>query len=209
MEPFDWRAFLERWSREWLEDEWAVEQLPPEVVASGWLGYPGATEEQLAQLESYLERALPPSYRAFLKVSDGWRWVTDDIDHLWSTEEIGWFAVRNQESIDGWMHTTAANPLPDADYFVYGDEQNSGFFRAQYLQTAVQISEWDDSDIYLLNPEVVTPEGEWEAWLVQTWLPGVQRYRSFQELMQAEHDSFLESRQHEWVFNGDVADETL
>lgn len=205
MDPFDWRGFLEEWSRERLEDNEAdSEQFPPEVVASGWLGSPSATEQQLSQLESYLERTLPPSYRAFLSVSNGWRWGTYNLDQLWPAEEIDWFAVRNQNFIDEWMKSSAAQPLPDAEYFVYGDEQTHELFRAQYLQTALQISDWSGDAICLLNPEVVTPEGEWEAWLFLTWLPGVERYRSFQDLMQAEHEGFLRSRQHEWVFDGDM-----
>ncbi|HEY3110361.1 MAG TPA: hypothetical protein VGL23_16490 [Chloroflexota bacterium] len=41
---------------------------------------------------------------------------------------------------------------------------------------------------------MVTPEGEWEAWFFANWYPGASRYRSFWELMQAEHASFLELR---------------
>jgi hypothetical protein len=33
----------------------------------------------------------------------------------------------------------------------------------------------------LLNPEIVTPEGEWETWFFANWLPGATRYRSFAE----------------------------
>lgn len=44
-----------------------------------------------------------------------------------------------------------------------------------------------DAAIYVLNPQIVTPEGEWEAWLFADWLPGAARYRSFQDLMQAEY----------------------
>ena len=51
-----------------LEDE-----IAPEVIASRWLGYPGATEEQIMNLETRLGRKLPPSYRAFLKASNGFR----------------------------------------------------------------------------------------------------------------------------------------
>jgi len=42
------------------------------VVASGWLGFPGATEAETAAAEAHLGVTLPPSYRAFLRVSNGW-----------------------------------------------------------------------------------------------------------------------------------------
>ena len=56
----------------------------------------------------------------------------------------------------------------------------------------LEISDESDSAIYLLNPEVVTAEGEWEAWLFANWLPGASRYRSFAELMEAEYRTFRE-----------------
>jgi hypothetical protein len=63
------------------------------------------------------------------------------------------------------------------------------------LRTALEISDWGDSAICLLNPQVVTPEGDWEAWFFANWLPGANRYRSFWELMQAEYAGFLELRE--------------
>jgi hypothetical protein len=81
--------------------------------------------------------------------------------------------------------------LSDEEYFVYGEEQDSVMFRTEYLQTALQISEEGDSAVYLLNPLVVTPEKEWEAWFFANWLPGATRYRSFRDMMQAERESFL------------------
>ena len=66
----DWRSFLETWSRELIEAG-ASPDLPTEVVESGWLGFPGATDEQLSLAEARLGIGLPPSYREFLAVADG------------------------------------------------------------------------------------------------------------------------------------------
>ena len=74
---------------------------------------------------------------------------------------------------------------------VYGDHQDPARFRQEYLETALEISAEGDSAIYLLNPKVTSPEGEWEAWFFANWLPGASRYRSFWEMMVAEHESFL------------------
>jgi hypothetical protein len=190
METFDWHSFLAQWSWEWLEDdETAIEDIPSEVIVSRWLGYPGATEAQIAQAEKRLDTTFPPSYRAFLKVTNGWRWV-NFIERLWSTEDVEWLAVRNQGLIDGWMGTLNAEPISDDVYFQYGNKQNSGLFRAQYLQTALEISKHNDGALFLLNPQVITPEGEWEAWFLASWYPGAVRYRSFQEMMQVEYKSF-------------------
>jgi hypothetical protein len=207
MSSFDWESFLKRWSQEILESIGSDrEKLPPEVIESQWLGYPGATEEEIAQAEARLDTKLPPSYRAFLKVTNGWRQTTPFINRLWSTEDIEWFTVRNQS----WLNALQArleqssselpnSSLPhasiaDEEYFVYGGEQDCSKIRVEYLQTALEISQRGEAAIYLLNPQVVT-EGEWEAWFLGDWLPGADRYRSFQEMMQAEYENFLELRE--------------
>lgn len=89
-----WTALLTRWSKAILAVEEYRARLPPEGVASGWLGYPGATEAQIAQLETRLHTSLPPSYQTFLRVANGWRMTGPFIDHLWSAEEVEWHAVR-------------------------------------------------------------------------------------------------------------------
>lgn len=72
-----------------------------------------------------------------------------------------------------------------AEYFVYGEEQDCVYLRREYLQTALEInSDSGDGDIYLLNPQIITADGEWEAWHFGNKLPGAIRYRSFYEMMQ-------------------------
>jgi hypothetical protein len=189
---FNWQAFLAQWSRDLLQDPSIVAQLPDDVVASAWLGYPGATEEQIAALEAHLGTRLPPSYRAFLAVSNGWRMTTSFIYRLWSTDEVEWFAVRNQDWIDAYVDASDdLPPVTDEEYFVYDEAQAGGAFRVEYLQSALEISGTGDSAMYLLNPEIVTPEGEWEAWFFATWSPGASRYPSFHALMQAEYQDYL------------------
>lgn len=192
MDPFDWHTFLAQLSAEALRDPEIVdyEHLPDEVLASGWLGYPGATDEEIARAEARLEITLPPSYRALLKVSNGWRHVPPFITRVWSTDEIEWFAVRHQGWIDSWL-STGDRPVSDGDYFIYGPGQSAVVFRKQYLQTALEISDYGDACIWLLNPQVVNDDGEWEAMFLAGWLPGVQRYRSFQEMMQGAFEDYL------------------
>lgn len=202
LDAFDWAAFLEQWSRIVLARSDAREHLLPEVVTSGWLGYPGATEEQIAFAEARLGTRLPPSYRAFLAVSNGWRFIDGGISKLWSTSSIEWFTVRHQDWIDAWMDGLEQAikeygeiaPVTDEEYFIYGGEQDTTLtFRAEYLPTALEISpnEPDDSAIYLLNRQSVTPSGEWEAWFFADWLQGAHRYQSFQVMMQAEFEATL------------------
>jgi len=169
MGAFDWRGFLEQWSKELLRDPGVVAGLPDDVIASGWLGYPSATEEQIVEVEDHLGVTFPPSYRAFLRVSNGWRRLTPFIDRLWSTEDIEWFSVRNQEWID--ISNEDAVSVSDEEYFVYGEEQTPITMRDDYMRTALEISDVGDSAVYLLNPQVVTEDGEWEAWFLARGCP--------------------------------------
>ena len=215
MSTFDWERFLRQWSQELLRsmgDE--LSQLPSEVIESGWLGYPGATEEQITQTEARLGKALPPSYRAFLKVTNGWFQTTPLIDKLWSTEEIEWFSVRHQNWIDAFLEQyqdryptvseaqlesnahLGGSSVSDEEYLVYGEAQDCSKLRVEYLQTALEISDVGESAVYLLNPQVITDEGEWEAWFFGDWLPGADRYPSFRAMMQAEYENFLELREN-------------
>ena len=204
MKSFDWTTFLQQYNAELLSSEHVAEVVRhldedgnlAAAVQAGWLGCPGATDEELTQTEQRLDVSLPPSYRAFLATSNGWRCPSTSIPRLWAAEEIERLAVTDPNVIDGWSEHT--EPVGDADYCVYGDQQQPHNFRPEYLKRALQISEKEiaGSAVYLLVPDVVTPEGEWEAWMLAHWLPGAKRYRSFKELMEDERQSFLHSEVH-------------
>ena len=189
---FNWRDFLERFSRRLLEDDTIRAEQSQETLNSKWLGFPGASMQEISNVEDRLGVSLPPSYREFLQVSNGWRNSGACIYRVWSTPEIAWFKKRHQAWVDAY---TGQAPMiqptvSDQDYFVYGEEQDPITFRVEYLQTALEISAVGDASIYLLNPKVVTAEGEWEAWFFANWLPGATRYPSFRELMEAEYRNF-------------------
>lgn len=208
MNSFNWEKFLRQWSRDLLESiEDVHEELPAEVIKSGWLGYPGATKEQISLTETRLGIALPPSYREFLQVTNGWLQTTPFIYKIWSTEEIEWFAVRHQAWIEAFVERYGDNcrnslqpqlitpSISDEEYLIYGDTQDCSKLRLDYLSTALEISDRGESAIYLLNPQIIAEDGEWEAWFFGNWLPGADRYKSFREMMQAEYEHFLELRE--------------
>lgn len=208
MNIFDWREFLRQWSQEILasmNDQ--LNQLPTDVIESGWLGYPGVSESDIIRTEARLQRKLPPSYREFLKVTNGWRQTTPFIHRMWSIEEVEWFSVRHRDWMEKFIsehnefrqiHTHRNNgtsfyeEIPDSEYFIYGEQQDCSRLRIEHLRTALEISDKGESSIYLLNPQIVTDNGEWEAWFFGDWLPGADRYRSFEEMMRAEYSIFLE-----------------
>jgi hypothetical protein len=189
-----WKSLLTQWSSEVLDLKEYREGLPSSVVEARWLGYTGATEEQISEVESRLHITLPLSYRTFLEVTNGWRLVGSSRYNLWSIDQIDWLFVRNQSFIDMWIEKEGASrmpPISDEEYFLYGDGQNSVNIRGEYLKNALQISEWENSAIFLLIPQV-NFDGEWEAWFYANWLPGAERYRSFGDLLQTEYEVFHE-----------------
>ncbi|MFE6662135.1 SMI1/KNR4 family protein [Streptomyces sp. NPDC057697] len=189
--PHPWRELLQRWSDEWLDpirhEQERHEPFPAAIRAARWLGAPGATPEELTALEQRLHTALPPSYREFLRTTDGWLDTTTDIARLLPTREIGWLRDLAPELIGD----DEPDDIPDEQYDVYGDQQQPWAIRTAYLNDMLKISHTPDSgDVYLLNPHIRTPDGEWEAWYLAHWLPGAVRYRSFWDLMNDEYRTF-------------------
>jgi hypothetical protein len=95
---FDWRPFLLRWSGEWadsLTDGETRGEDDEDARQARWLGLPSASEERIAAMEERLGRRMPPSYREFLKVSDGWRHAGGFVWLLAGTENAHW---HNNES---------------------------------------------------------------------------------------------------------------
>jgi hypothetical protein len=187
MNETSWKSFLTEYNRELMSYEEVVERLPSELIKAEWLGYAGATESEIAATEKRLATHLPPSYRSFLKVSNGWRFPSVSIFDLRSVAKLTWFREQNQAWIDAYADPSAElPPISDKEYFVYGEKQDCVNFRREYLQTALQISEVGDVAVVLLNPNVVAADGEWETWFFANWLPGAVRYRSFGDWLTAE-----------------------
>ncbi len=135
-------------------------------------------------MEARLGVSLPETYKGFLRCSNGFSGFGMNPLHLRPVEEIDWFAAEQQDWIDIWTDAHAGGPtVPDEDYFVYGDAQDCVNLRVAYLRSALQISDVSEGAVYLLNPQVKSDTGEWEAWFFANWLPGAARFRSFRDLV--------------------------
>ena len=102
-DSFDWRAFLEEFSRELLEEERIRSGLTDEVVRSGWMGFEGASEGEIQDLERRLGIGLPQTYRRFLSVSNGWRTLGIYQPGLSSTSKVEWFRDHHLNVIATWQ----------------------------------------------------------------------------------------------------------
>lgn len=179
----DWRNFLARWSEEWADAHGDVEELSPDDVAAWqgrWLGVDPATEADVAAMENRLGRAMPPSYREFLRVSDGWRHAGAFVWKLVSTREAHW-------------HDDAMGLGEDFDEF-WGEEDNPEEVRAQVglWSRALQLDVESDITFVLLDPQDVGPDGEWAVRVWASWRAegDPERYPSFAAFMVAMHQEF-------------------
>ncbi|MEH1937938.1 MAG: SMI1/KNR4 family protein [Nostoc sp.] len=80
MKKTQWENRIREWSQKRIEiflEDYDEERLSPEVRKSGYLGYPGATEEEIVATEARLNVTFPPSYREFLKASNGLRPISE------------------------------------------------------------------------------------------------------------------------------------
>jgi hypothetical protein len=103
----EWRAFLDEHNTSIFESAFvraAIEEdrqvVSPERWEAGWAGAEPVGEEAIVAVEERLGVRLPPLYRNFLKVSDGWEFM-GPID-LFPLERIGWFTDLEDELIDAW-----------------------------------------------------------------------------------------------------------
>ncbi|WP_336207705.1 SMI1/KNR4 family protein [Nonomuraea sp. LPB2021202275-12-8] len=132
-------------------------QPPPE-----WLGATGAGEAELARHEERFGMRLPPSYREFLQVSNGWDEESCSCLRVLPLAEVGWI-----RDIAPYMA-------------VWGDS----------VGDMLCISEDVDGQVCLLNPHVVGADGEWQAFDLAAWRPGEIEYRSFWDLMTGMYPEF-------------------
>ena len=198
MVQYPWRELLTAWSREilvsrefasdltWLRSEYP-DSYTPDVLSSGWLGYPGATDDEIAAAEKRLGVTLPPDYREFLQVSNGWRWINSFIPRIWPVQEIEWLRVSDPDILEGW------DAGWDYGREIYGGGGADELYEQQYLASTFRISdiEYGGTAMLLLNPSMASAAGEWEGWFFAHWVPGADTYPSFWSLMNDMHETFL------------------
>jgi hypothetical protein len=92
------------------------------------------------------------------------------VPRLRSADEIGWYGDLDAASAATWAE------------FAEADQPISR------LAGCLQVSDVElvGTAVYLLDPTSRGPDNEWEAYLLAHWVPGVDRYPSFIELMNAQ-----------------------
>lgn len=194
-ESFDWHEFLGRWQAEWLPrtdaDEEAHADPHADVDDGGQVAVrpgpgparPGAKEPAIAAAEERLGRRLPPSYRQFLALSDGWHVdQTAGVYRLGGAADIDWF--KDPYDMSALYEQNLGDHPREEDVVLAGMWQ-----RALRLET--------DSDMShaLLDPGDSDTDGEWALYVYKGWSGEFpDRYPSFRAYMEAMYRGFHRDR---------------
>ncbi|MFK0024114.1 SMI1/KNR4 family protein [Streptomyces sp. NPDC090798] len=184
---FDWRTFLLKWSGEWadsLPDGETQSEDDETARRESWLGFPAASEQRIAALEERLGRRMPPSYREFLKVSDGWRHAGGFVWLLAGTDDAHW---HNNES--GLADIFEEYLDDDA-----GPEERR---EADIWRRGLQLDVESDITHILMDPKDVDEEGEWAVYSWASWRAAPpERHANFLEFMRDMYREFHSLRAH-------------
>ncbi|MFB6849021.1 SMI1/KNR4 family protein [Streptomyces sp. NPDC056373] len=184
---FDWRSFLLRWSGEWADSltEDTTRGAEDEAARqTRWLGFPPASEERIAALEGRLGRRMPPSYREFLAVTDGWRHAGGFVWLLAGTESAHW-------------HADASGLAGMFEEYLGEDAGPEERREADIWRRGLQLDVESDATYVLMDPEDVDEDGEWAVYTWASWRaesPG--RHASFAAFMRDAYREFHSLRSH-------------
>lgn len=98
MTTYDWINLLSNWSHVLLTSPLA-RHVPTGIIRNGWLGYAPAEAATLLQAEQRLQCNLPPTYREFLQVSNGWGLYTANMQRLVPIEQVTWTKVGRRPAL--------------------------------------------------------------------------------------------------------------
>jgi len=160
--------------------------MSPEILAAHWCGRPPASEELLLTAERRLGAHLPPSYRSFLSVANGWYPFGSFIEQLLPVSEVDWLRNADPDALAGIQECYQEDEISDQEYLDYETDKHMVALRHRYYPDCLLVgTSWGGGgELVLLNSRIVFPNGEWEALFFANWLPGNWRYRSFRELVE-------------------------
>ncbi|MEU6132783.1 SMI1/KNR4 family protein [Saccharopolyspora sp. NPDC047091] len=168
----EWHGFLRAHSAAHLASRMLRELVADGRIAvseqqrrTGWLGREPATEDAVQAAEERLGCALPPSFRNFLLVSDGWSESGDELHGLFRLDGVGRFEDLRAELMDAWA---------DLDFFA--DE-------LAVLRRSLLIADHEDGVYWVLSPDSGDADGGWTACVWDTADGAPAKYRTFGDLV--------------------------
>ena len=188
----EWVPLLERLNAVMIRSKQFAGERMEEVISEGsWCGRPPATESDICAAESRLGVRFPPSYRSFLSVSNGWRIFNSFVEQLLPVQEIDRYRILDpkgfaldQSSHEYSLEMYGDHPVSDEVYLDYETPEHNIAYRHQYYGDSLLISRGFESELVLLNPFIVSADGEWETIFSAHWIPGNERFRSFRNYLE-------------------------
>ncbi|WP_137989193.1 SMI1/KNR4 family protein [Streptomyces vilmorinianum] len=182
---FNWQEFLGRWQREWVPRADADEDEDGEEGGQGFgsPARPAAGEAAITAAEERLGRRLPPSYREFLAVSDGWH-----VD-----QPAGIYQLGGAADIDWFGDPFDMTPMYEEG--LGDDPGEEEVLLAGMWRRALRLETDSDMTHALLDPGDTDRDGEWALYVYKGWggeFPD--RYPSFRAYMEAMYRGFHADR---------------
>ncbi|MFE2293808.1 SMI1/KNR4 family protein [Streptomyces sp. NPDC059452] len=196
---FDWRPFLLKWSEEWadsLPDEEIRGEDDETARRTRWLGFPPASEERIAAMEERLGRRMPPSYREFLKVSDGWRHAGGFVWLLAGTRDAHW-------------HDNESGLADMFEEYLDEDSEPEEWREAALWRRGLQLDVESDITHVLMDPDDVDEDGEWAVYTWSSWRAAPpERHANFLAFMRAMFREFHSLMGHRSEAGTEFANDT-
>ncbi|MFD9892549.1 SMI1/KNR4 family protein [Amycolatopsis sp. NPDC059027] len=186
--PAEWREFLRSYSSEFLESPFLremAEEGRDDLFASEteranrWLGYEPATEDAIAAAERRLGIRLPPSYRNFLLVSNGWHTISYAVDLLDLTE-IGWFADLEPRLMEAWSDSGAYDDWIEVlkrSVLISNDDGGSGHYLFLHADSVADNGEWTAYEWWPGDGDDPEPHADFATMVTSLW-EDEKRYRA-------------------------------
>jgi hypothetical protein len=193
--PEDWTWVLSRLNLFLLGSPEFKANLAPGAITAAWCGSERASESEITVTEKRLGVKLPPTYRSFLAISNGWRPFNSLLEQLLPVQAIERLQVADPQKLAMLLDCYKEDDIADEHYLDYVTPRNIEALRIRYYPESILVGKgWGvESEMLLLNPQVQFPDGEWEAIFFANWIPGNQRYRSFYEFMKGSIDNVGET----------------
>ncbi|MDJ1503619.1 SMI1/KNR4 family protein [Xanthocytophaga agilis] len=142
-----------------------------EQIQSEWLGFSGASDQEIEEAERRLQINLPQDYKDFLKISNGFSQTTCVSCTFLPTDKIDYLKVLDDDLIDIWNEP---------------EEVHEG------LAASILIGGLHEEQYFLLIPPHSASES-WSYWKFASWIPGEEIYDSLKDFFTSEY-SFLEEQ---------------
>jgi len=121
---------------------------------------------------------LPPDYKSFILITNGWPLVGFNYSSLLEINMINKYSILHYESYKIWRTVYDEEPLTNRQRLVYGADQLPELYAHEDLDEAIAISDNEYGECILLNP-LVKNNGNYETWVISPRHPDAMRFPSF------------------------------